>query len=301
MSSQGTYRDIPPHLHAAVRVLTLRFFETTTTIIQPFDHLALESVLYQMFLTSTGHWSDQEPLTEFNLKFWLKAENLLKEFVMFPDGPASLSSPVLGVPVALLRLAIQAKQAYQCPGPHSDVNLRSLRSEIEEWELVVLSKQSLDLSAGDDVFSRQETYYAAATHLYVLVVSLLLEQAEKKTNDMLQELQHDRVPEAVPRHTWQLQKALRIVHAFETDDDWTRCYIGNWTVYTMGFFCSDTKDIGLIRNEFDRRWAVTKFMQIRRFRDDLEMVWKQRTPHSFTPGTNEGEMSGYNQCEGQKR
>jgi hypothetical protein len=282
MSSQDTYRDIPPHLHAAVRVLTLRFFETTATIIQPFDRLALESVLYQMFLTSTGHWSDQKPVTEFNLEFWLKAENLLKDSVMFPDGPASLNSPVLGVPVALFRLAMQAKQAYQCPEPQSAINLRSLRSEIEEWELVILSKQSLDLSAGNNAFSRQETYYAAATHLYVLVVSLLLEQAdEKTTSDVLQDWHHSRVPEPVGRHTWQLQKALRILHAFKTDDDWTSCYIGNWTIYTLGFFCSEIDEIDLIRSEFDRRWANTKFMQIRRFLDDLEVVWEQRTSHTL--------------------
>jgi hypothetical protein len=277
MGSQGTYCDIPSHLHAAARVLTLRFFETPATIKRPFDHLALESVLYQTFLASTGHWSDEEPLIEFNLHFWLKAETFLTESSMFPNGPASLNSPVLGVPVALFRLAIQAKQAYQHPRQHHDANLQRLRTEIEAWELRVLGRPTPYLSTRDDAFSRQETYYEAAIHLYTLVVSLLLEQANKKsTNGLSQNLQQHRAPEAVARNTWQLQKALRILRAFETDDDWTGCYIGNWPVYTLGFFCSHTEDIDMIRNEMDRRWATTKFGQIRRFRDDLEMVWKER-------------------------
>jgi hypothetical protein len=277
MDSQGTYCDIPSHLHAAVRVLTLRFFETSATITQPFDHLALESVLYQMFLASTGHWSDQEPLTEFNLQFWLKAETFLNETAMFPNSLASLNSPVLGVPVALFRLAIQAKKAYQHPMQCHDTNLERLCTEIEAWELNILGKSAPHLSAENDAFSRQETYYEAATHLYTLVVSLLLEQAMKKsTNDFPQDVQQDRVPEAVAQSTWQMQKALFILRAFETDDDWTGCYIGNWSVYTLGFFCSDIEDIDVIRNELDRRWTTTKFMQIRRFRDDLEMVWKER-------------------------
>jgi hypothetical protein len=277
MGSRGTYRDIPPHLHAAVRVLTLRFFETSATIIQPFDCLALESVLYQMFLTGTGYWSDQEPLIEFNLRFWLKAEALLKDSIMFPNSPASLNSPVLGVPVALFRLAMQAKQAYQHAGPQPDNNVKRLRTEIEEWELIVLGKQPLDLSTGDDAFSRQETYYEAATYLYVLIVSLLLDQVAKKSeNSVPQDLQYNQVPKAMIRHTWQLQKALRILCAFETDDEWTSCYIGNWPVYTLGVFLNDIEGITLVRRELDRRWASTKFMQIHRFREDLEMIWKER-------------------------
>jgi hypothetical protein len=295
--SHGTYRDIPPHLHAAARVLTLRFFETSATIMQPFDHLALESVLYQMFLTSTGHWSDEKPLTELNLQFWLKAETFLNEFAIFPNGPASLNSPVLGVPVALFRLAIQVKKAYQHPEQLSDVNLNRLRTEIEEWELAILSKPVLDQSTTNDTFSRRETYYKAATDLYILIVSLLLEQSDKSsTSNLPQDLQHNRVPEAVPRDTWQVQKALRILRAFDTDDDWSSCYIGNWPVYTLGFFFGHIEDINLIRNELDRRWAATKFMQIHRFRDDLEMIWKERNvPFSAvgSSATNE-----HHRCEG---
>lgn len=52
---KGTYTDIPPHLQAAVRVLSLRFFDASDNELQPFDRLAFESVLYQIFLTSTVH------------------------------------------------------------------------------------------------------------------------------------------------------------------------------------------------------------------------------------------------------
>lgn len=274
---KGTYLDIPPHLHAAMRVLTLRFFETPITMLQPFDHLALESVLYQMFLTSTVLWSDQSPLTDFDLQFWLKAEHFLRQTVMFPGKPLSLNSPVLGVPVALFRLAVQAKQACQTPACWSSSDMERLHAEIEDWEAFILGNQSLDSPIKENALDRQQSYYDGATHVYILVISLLLEQAAKISGSIGKlDFRANRLPEAVPRTTWQIQKALCILRAFESDNGWSSCYLGNWPVYTIGFFLNESEDIRLIRNEMDRRWASTKFMQIPRFRDDLETTWMAR-------------------------
>jgi hypothetical protein len=274
---KGTYHDIPPHLHAAMRVLTLRLFETPINKLQPFDHLALESVLYQIFLTNTVLWSDQSPLTEFDVHFWLKAEHFLQQTIMFPQGPHSLNSPVLGVPVALFRLAIQAKQAYQAHARYSNHNLEQLRTEIEDWEAMVLGSQPISFSEHDDAFRRQQSYYDGATHLYVLIISLLLEQANKHYGNTARITSQDfRLPETVPQNAWQLQKALHILRTFAHDNEWSSCYIGNWPVYTLGFFTGQPEDVRLVINEMDRRWTSTKFMQIPRFRDDLESTWIAR-------------------------
>lgn len=246
-------------------------------MLQPFDHLALESVLYQMFLTSTVLWSDDAPLAEFDLEFWLKAEQLLDASVMFPNKPNSINSPVLGVPIALFRLAIQTKQACQHPGLQSVIEMERLYDEIREWEAIVLGPHGVELAPKDDAFGRQQTYYDGATHLYILVVSLLFEQVQRLLETgSVPESQVTRLPETVPRHTWQVQKALRILSHFGHDDDWASSYIGNWPIYTLGFFLDNTSDINLIQNEMDRRWSMTKFMQISRFRNDLEAAWSGR-------------------------
>ena len=275
---KGTYLDIPPHLHAAMRVLTLRFFEAPLTLLKPFDHLALESVLYQIFLTSTVLWSDQAPLTDFDLQFWLRAEALLEQNVMFPGKPNSVNSPVLGVPVALFRLAIQAQQVCRRPDLYNSLELERLRRETDTWEGLVLINRTIASSTCGGSTSRHETYYEGASYLYVLIISLLLEQISKNSRcDTGPESQLKPHPEAVPRHTWQVQKAIHIIRDFQSDDDWYSCYIGSWPVYTLGFFLSDAEDIDLIRNEMSRRWTTTGFMQIPRFHDDLETIWSARS------------------------
>lgn len=276
---KGTYLDIPPHLRAAMRVLTLRFFDTPATMILPFDCLALESVLYQIFLTSTVLWTDAMPLTEFDLSFWMKAEQFLERAVLFPGRPNSLNSPVLGVPISLFRLAIQAKQALQTE-LLLDSDWEQLRAEIQDWEAKLLARQPLDPSQADNASERQELYYDGTTFLYVLIISLLLEQLEQNlTGDTISNDFQGRLPKPVSRETWQIRKAMSILRAFENDDAWTSCYIGNWSVYTIGFFLEDSVDISLIRNDMDRRWMCTKFMQITRYRNDLEATWKQRDLH----------------------
>lgn len=260
-----------------MRVLSLRFFDTLERNLQPFDHLALESVLYQIFLTSTVLWSDQAPLAEFDLHFWLNAELLLDVCVMFPDKPNSLNSPVLGVPVALFRLAIQAKQACQHPETQSAIEMERLLDEIGEWEAIVLGQQNVNPLPTNNAFDRQQAYYDGATHLYTLVVSLLFEQAQRLSGTGSRpETRNIRLPGVVSQHTWQVQKALRILRDFEHDDNWASSYIGNWPIYTLGFFLDNASDIDLIKDEMDRRWRMTKFMQIPRFRNDLEAAWSRR-------------------------
>ncbi|KAH7071239.1 hypothetical protein BKA63DRAFT_578403 [Paraphoma chrysanthemicola] len=269
---KGTYTDIPPHLQAAVRVLSLRFFDDSDNELQPFDLLAFESVLYQIFLTSTVHWSDPAPLSDFDLQFWIQAETLLERKPMF-SGPRSLNSPVLGVPIALFRLVVQAKEAYQHPRQYDEATLEQLRREVEAWEGVVLSNGRIDASAEHQSQNIQHIYYEGASYLYILIISLLLEQIDQS----LWSPAHNQLPNTVPRDTWQMRKALFILQQFERDDGWTNCFIGNWPTYTLGFFCRDEEDIAVIRNEMKRRWDLTKFVQIARFHEDLEKAWEHRS------------------------
>ncbi|KAF2024532.1 hypothetical protein EK21DRAFT_78511 [Setomelanomma holmii] len=274
---KGTYHDIPPHLSAATRVLSLRFFDSPRKTLQPFDCLAFESVLYQIFLTSTVHWSDPVPLSEFDVRFWMQAEQLLDQEALFPGQSRSLNSPVLGVPVALFRLAIQAKDAYQNPQKYDEVSLGTLRRETEAWEGVVLSNGMIDKLGPRNSPDTRQIYYEAAGYLYVLIISMLLEQIGQNTcADEDVGTSRNQLPHIMSRDAWQIQKALLILRRFKLDSGWYNCYIGNWPIYTLGFFLGDAEDIALIRHEMQRRWDLTKFIQSARFHEDLERAWEQR-------------------------
>jgi hypothetical protein len=255
-----------------MRILTLRFFTSVVSIQRPFDRLALESVLYQIFLTSTGLWSDQNPLTKFDLDFWLRAEAVLERSVIIPGGANSLNSPVLGVPVALFRLAIRAKNMYPNWEKQNFCAMSKHREEVAVWEAIILSNQKIDSPTGGNLSSRHQGYCESASYLYALIISILLEQ----TSVCFSTLRRNRLPDPAPHNSWQIRKALDILQKLKDDDNWSGCYIGNWCVYTLGYLFNDLEGIQIIRDEMERRWKNTRFTQIARFLDDLETVWALR-------------------------
>lgn len=278
---QGTYADIPPHLNAAIRLLALRLFNAPLKISRPFDRLAVESVLYQAFLVGTGHWSDQTEHPTFDLDFWLQAERLLEQSAMYPGRSTSLNSPVLGLPVPLYRLAVQVKQIYQHSSTSDPQTLSAIRTEVESWEAIVLCNRKMDELPDDEQPNREQEFYESASYLYTLVTSLLLEQASacSVADGFLlneQTAGSPRVPRPAPHDCWQIQKAIQIVEKYENDDDWAGCYVGNWPVYTLGFFLEQQEHVNLIRNDLKRRWEFTSFMQIARFQHDLNKTWISR-------------------------
>ncbi len=54
---RGTYNDIPWHLNAATQIIKVRYLHDLSFVVtRPYDRLAIESVLYQVFLVTTGCW-----------------------------------------------------------------------------------------------------------------------------------------------------------------------------------------------------------------------------------------------------
>ncbi|KAF1847997.1 uncharacterized protein K460DRAFT_374944 [Cucurbitaria berberidis CBS 394.84] len=293
---QATYLDIPPHLNAAIHILTLRLFNAPLNISRPFDRLAVESVLYQIFLVSTGLWSDQTPLADFDHNFWMRAEKLLEQSVMFAGQSNSINSPVLGVPVPLFRLAIQAKHIYQVSPAYNMQALSELRSEVEAWEAIVLCDKEIDRLGVDELPNRHKSYYEDASYLYVLIISLLLEQISacsrmNASETHQQDLLGRKPPAAAAIDNWQIKKAIQIIKRYQDDNDWAGCYMGSWPVYTLGFFLIDPEHIEVIRQDLKRRWESTKFMQITRFRNDLEGVWAARARLLCPPTVDHASMS----------
>src|ERR1700712_2090611 len=116
---RGTYTDIPRHVNAAIRILRLRLMDRPFSIDRPFDRLAVESVLYQIFLVTMGSWSHPAQLDyQFDAGFWLRAENVLAQSMLFPGPSILTNSPVLGVPLAIFKLVLSIKQLRQSPLRH---------------------------------------------------------------------------------------------------------------------------------------------------------------------------------------
>lgn len=275
---RGTYTDIPRHVNAATRILTMRLFNGPLSISRSFDRLAVESVLYQIFLVTTGLWSDQIPLDyDFDARFWLQAEKLLDQSKLFPGRSNSLNSPVLGVPVTLFRLALSLKQRYQSPFRQDQATLDQLRSELEEWEALVLCGHELDCLSEYEQPNRQHRFYQDAGYLYILIASLLLDQLTGNENQNEDNGQsRAEPPRPAPIESWQIRKATQILRRYQHDDEWKLCFIGNWPVYTLGFFMSRSEDVQLVRDDMHRRWNLTRFAQLARFINDLEASFTER-------------------------
>jgi hypothetical protein len=276
-TGRGTYTDVPQHVSAAARILNLRLISSRLGITLPFDRLAVESVLFQIFLVATGLWSEDIPFDSESAQFWLKAETLLDQGMMFPGKSNSLNSPVLGVPVSLFRLALKLKQRFQgARGSGLDVTtLHNLRSEVEDWEVLVLCDKELDRLSPDETATHTQRFYRDASYLYILIISLLLEQIESCLGRPATTSTLD-LPEMVPSSSWQITKALSILHDNRNDDEWKLSFIGNWPVYTLGFFMNTEEHVQIVKSEVNDRWRLTRNSQWARFSGDLQTVWRRR-------------------------
>ncbi|KAM0282488.1 hypothetical protein ACHAQH_003002 [Verticillium albo-atrum] len=266
----GTYDDIPIHVNAAIRIIKMRLLDRHETVVRLFDRLAVESVLYQLFLVTTGLWTQKAEVDyDFDAEFWPRAEDLLDRSPIFPGQSMSLNSPVLGVPISLFRLSLMLRQQYGSGLPPDSEMLRRIRSEVEDCEALLLCDQAAGSRAADEQSTEEEGYSRDACCLFGIIVSLLFEQlcqAGIGTGPL--------VPE--PSESWQINKAVRILRRHDHAVGWTRCFFGNWPVYTLGFFLTSPADQDLVRNDLQRRWDMSGFTQVCRFQGDLEDTWALR-------------------------
>lgn len=275
---RGTYTDIPTHVSAATRILSTRLLSSQLSIERPFDRLAIESVLYQIFSVSTGLWFEDPPLVyHFDPQFWLRAEQLLDQTVLFPDGSNRLNSPVLGVPVCLYRLTLLLKQQFReiRDNSYNLSVLEGIRSEIQDWETLILCDQDQSGLSSDEQTTQAYQFHRDGSYLFVLTLSLLLEQIEHSARNLHADRRPD-LPGMVSPACWQITRAREIIQRRQHDDGWKMCFVGSWPVYTLGFFMSSIEDIELIRAEMIDRWRLTGFSQVSRYMNDLESIWARR-------------------------
>lgn len=253
-----------------MKIVTLRYFSTPAAISRPFDRLVLESVLFSMFLVSIGLWSNEyNPNNTFDPAFWLRAEQLLNEMNIFPTPSPGANSPVIGVPVGLLKLLLLVRQLR-----HdlliADVHmLRDLNLEVMSWERSILCASDLEGSEVDEPEDLQSQITRDSSALFVIIASILTEQI--LTGDS-----NTTAPSVRHADCWKLRHATKILRKYQDNETWSRFFTSSVTVYTIGFFMTRNEDINLVRQDLQRRWDLTKFGFILRYRSDLEATWARR-------------------------
>lgn len=289
--------DVPRHVEAAIQILRLRFFDAPSIakIIRPFERIAVESVLYQVFIVEAGTWNRDPSNFSFDVNFWLEAECLLSRSVLFPDRANSFNSPILGIPLSLLRVVLTVKDMLLTPSLKDEENSRLLSEELQHWRSVLMENQNASREYFDDALPNFSIYKDTAL-MYFLIASLLLDSISTadvtaRTNPQLQ---------STP--SWQKEKMVQILQEHRNDHGWSMFFLLCWPVYTVGFFMETEDERDLVRADLGRRWTATGSSQVVRFLNELEIAWS--IPHkcgmiantSTTEGGQSSHEVGIDEC-----
>ena len=232
-----------------------------------FNIVSTESVLYHTFHASVGFWTDSSDADySFDPDFWKRAESYLSGPDAFLGATDSFASPVLGVPPSLLRLALKLGKLYKNALNISSIDMQKLQEEVEHWQRPLLLEFEFFPTVEERARPQnmREEFYKDTIALYTIVVSFLFAKLFQSQDDWCQDTASNR---------WQLKKAIDIVQSNKLNDGWMRCYVGNWPIYTLGFFMSDPEERRVMSDDLQRRWQLTRMAQSRRFLDDIEVAW----------------------------
>ncbi|KIW18847.1 hypothetical protein PV08_03136 [Exophiala spinifera] len=270
VTGKSAYGDIPGHMKAAAKIATLRYFERQAATSQRFERLVLESVLYSMFMTSMGLWSeDFNSNNTFDLTFWLRAEQSLNRTNVFPASFPGVDSPVIGVPPGLLKLLLFIRQLRNGSAISNAYLLADLRSEISRWEHSIICRPGPDSPGLDESEDVQCQLARDAASLFIITASIL-------TQKMVDGDLGTTIPQVHDPDSWELRRAMSILRKYQENETWSRFFTSTIPVYTMGFFTARSEDIHLIRQDLQRRWDFTKFGHLLLCRSDLEATWARR-------------------------
>jgi hypothetical protein len=286
-TGSSTYLDIPTHANAAVRIIKHRYLQDKAPVpIRVFDRLVIESVLYQVFVLTMGLWSNASVLNfSFDIDFWLKCEALLARSIFFPGHSHSYNSPCMGMPLVLFKHMLMIKKLWNSGGKSDRRIVDHLKADIRQWEVWALSlERPPDGGSPTPSPVAMEPISQDATCLTIMSASLLLDQLNAHAHLA-------GPPQPAAPSDWQFRQIRSILCRRRDDRAWRQSVIGNWPVYTAGFFASSAPDLKLFRDELEGRWLLINFSQVDRFRTDLETVWTERglLPSAVAPA-NPNEM-----------
>lgn len=276
----GTYNDISIHVNAAVQVLERRFFQPGADfdLKRSIDRLAVESVIYHIFQLEMGFWSDvprKRPSYQFNPRFWLKCEGLLRGSSGSPELPDASSSPVLGIPMAVYKLMLMIKRLWSMAPKPPDFHdtLSQLETELDSWKrsgYFEPENENLSANCNSSMLASSHSIVGHATTIMVICASLLAHQLRGQPHS---------VPSAPTDEdcSGQIDKIISILRSRQGDHQWTSCHVGTYPIYVAGYFMRSEEEVGLLRAEMQQRFEDLHWGQVCRYWEDLETVWRTRS------------------------
>lgn len=265
-----TQSDVVKHVNAATRIIVLRLFNRPTGIQRLFDKVALESVIYQQFLLTTGLWSETTPYRHrFDPEFWNSVEELVDRSTLLPGASRNLESPILGVPLSLFRIIVILRECYR---PGININpeiLKKTQRDVRMWENQLRDQDVESVHNAPEISMLRGSTTRDETVLYALAASLLLEQLKTAQRGK-------KIPTSVSRDKWQIGMFLGILKRQANNTKWAKSYTGTWPVYTFGLFLAEGEDRQIVVEDLERSWEVTKITPALRYYHDLESIWGSR-------------------------
>ncbi|KLO84777.1 uncharacterized protein LW93_5058 [Fusarium fujikuroi] len=261
ISGSSSWDDQPQHVSAAFKIILSRVLNVRNAGLSAFLRLSLESVLYQVFLLNKGLWSSATSyvsLQPSNSGFWARFEKLLEHPDNMDFDLLTFNSPVLGMPLAVMRLATFL--GHLCLGRESASMEDLLKLQAEVTACEDFARQAAKQIDGSNTLNRD------AHCLYVLVASILMQH-------LIAFGPNTGFPRVSPTDSWQACAALQILSRRAGDHSWSECFIGTWPVYALGFLLPDDKDRVIVCRDMQSRRELTGFWIVKRFQEDLDRSW----------------------------
>ncbi|CCT63669.1 uncharacterized protein FFUJ_05179 [Fusarium fujikuroi IMI 58289] len=261
ISGSSSWDDQPQHVSAAFKIILSRVLNVRNAGLSAFLRLSLESVLYQVFLLNNGLWSSATSyvsLQPSNSGFWARFEKLLEHPDNMDFDLLTFNSPVLGMPLAVMRLATFL--GHLCLGRESASMEDLLKLQAEVTACEDFARQAAKQIDGSNTLNRD------AHCLYVLVASILMQH-------LITFGPNTGFPRVSPTDSWQACAALQILSRRAGDHSWSECFIGTWPVYALGFLLSNGKDRVIVCRDMQSRRELTGFWIVKRFQEDLDRSW----------------------------
>lgn len=255
----GTDRDIPQHVAGATQLVKRRLIRDPSS--KHFNHLALESVLYQVFRISAFSWYKYDISVDTGL--YLQAKRAFQD-PLYPDESQEANTPVIGMPVQLqefiVRLTAYITDTYQ------GQDAASLMEEMARWEteLGVNKTRHVDLN---------QSNYQLATILYVLAASLVIDHFIQEGSFLLDAT--SRLPKQTGSY-WQVRQGIAILSYPPFSSQWNRCFLGSWPALAFGLAANNQDEIAIIRNDIRQRWSHLQYSEALSVVERLEAVWVSR-------------------------
>ncbi|KIW60114.1 hypothetical protein PV05_00355 [Exophiala xenobiotica] len=286
---------------------------SSLSMTRPFDRITAESVLYQAFLLSMRRPFAVD--FQIDHHFLASTEHIL-ESPTFQDASSAANSPVLGVPLPLYRLILDVIQLCNSPSGVDAQTSSQLKREMKYWETVAIEvdddcriSQSPASTPCPSPPHQHPHPHPEALALYALAGSLLLDWMvdlpELQRNVDISSPQYGRIsslgvsqsrppktassytsfdsptasppaPPPLSTRSWQLSRALEILHRPTTHETWTRSFLGWWPLLIFGYVVTDDDDIEQIKSLLRCMRRRIGYGVVERVLYELEAVWQSR-------------------------